>query len=128
MAEGEPRRVDLTDVAARLLLKLTVQHGPLMFHQSGGCFPPAAEFAVAAKVRDGAAYEQAAADPTAWWATQARRVTLNAYISPLRHPPAHRPGLPQPPPASKTTTTRHQECSLTEVSALSVKAGKPHSP
>ncbi len=33
----EPRRVDLTDEAAKLLRKLTLQHGPLMFHQSGGC-------------------------------------------------------------------------------------------
>jgi hypothetical protein len=30
-------RVDLTPVAADLLLKLTGQYGPLMFHQSGGC-------------------------------------------------------------------------------------------
>jgi uncharacterized protein (DUF779 family) len=30
-------RVDLTDEAADLLRRLTVQHGPLMFHQSGGC-------------------------------------------------------------------------------------------
>ena len=31
------RRVDLTAAAADLLAKLTRQHGPLMFHQSGGC-------------------------------------------------------------------------------------------
>jgi Uncharacterized protein conserved in bacteria len=30
-------RVALTPVAAELLQKLTVIHGPLMFHQSGGC-------------------------------------------------------------------------------------------
>jgi uncharacterized protein (DUF779 family) len=30
-------RVDLTDEAADLLRRLTVRHGPLMFHQSGGC-------------------------------------------------------------------------------------------
>src|SRR6266849_767512 len=35
-------------------------------------FPPPAGFAAAAQVRDPAAYEQAAADPEAWWATQAR--------------------------------------------------------
>jgi uncharacterized protein (DUF779 family) len=29
--------VDLTDAAADLLRRLTGQHGPLMFHQSGGC-------------------------------------------------------------------------------------------
>ncbi|MFE3543604.1 DUF779 domain-containing protein [Nocardia sp. NPDC059177] len=31
------RRVDLTDQAATLLRELTGQHGPVMFHQSGGC-------------------------------------------------------------------------------------------
>jgi uncharacterized protein len=30
-------RVDLTEEAADLLRRLTVRHGPLMFHQSGGC-------------------------------------------------------------------------------------------
>jgi uncharacterized protein len=33
----DPRRVELTPVAADLLGKLTDQYGPLMFHQSGGC-------------------------------------------------------------------------------------------
>jgi uncharacterized protein (DUF779 family) len=33
----ELSRVDLTDEAADLLRRLTVRHGPLMFHQSGGC-------------------------------------------------------------------------------------------
>lgn len=33
----EYTRVDVTDAAADLLGKLTVKHGPLMFHQSGGC-------------------------------------------------------------------------------------------
>ncbi|HEY1916949.1 MAG TPA: DUF779 domain-containing protein [Streptosporangiaceae bacterium] len=33
----EPHRVDLTDAAADLLRDLTAKHGPLMFHQSGGC-------------------------------------------------------------------------------------------
>ena len=31
------RRVDVTDSAAGMLRQLTDQHGPLMFHQSGGC-------------------------------------------------------------------------------------------
>ena len=35
-------------------------------------FPPSASFAAAAQVSDAAVYEQAAADPVAWWATQAR--------------------------------------------------------
>lgn len=30
-------RVGLTPAAAELLAKLTASHGPLMFHQSGGC-------------------------------------------------------------------------------------------
>ncbi len=30
-------RVAVTDAAAALLRHLTAQHGPLMFHQSGGC-------------------------------------------------------------------------------------------
>ncbi len=30
-------RVDVTEDAAALLRKLTEKHGPLMFHQSGGC-------------------------------------------------------------------------------------------
>jgi hypothetical protein len=34
---GLPSRVALTPAAARLLADLTAQHGPLMFHQSGGC-------------------------------------------------------------------------------------------
>ena len=34
---GTYQRVDLTDAAAVLLRELTQQHGPLMFHQSGGC-------------------------------------------------------------------------------------------
>jgi uncharacterized protein (DUF779 family) len=30
-------RVDVTEEAAKLLRRLTVAHGPVMFHQSGGC-------------------------------------------------------------------------------------------
>jgi len=30
-------RVEVTEEAAELLKKLTLKHGPLMFHQSGGC-------------------------------------------------------------------------------------------
>jgi uncharacterized protein len=32
-----PSRVDFTESAAQLLRKLRAIHGPLMFHQSGGC-------------------------------------------------------------------------------------------
>jgi uncharacterized protein len=35
-ADGR-ERVALTEEAARLVRRLTAQHGPLMFHQSGGC-------------------------------------------------------------------------------------------
>ena len=35
-------------------------------------FPPSASFAARAQVSDPAVYEQAAADPEAWWAEQAR--------------------------------------------------------
>jgi uncharacterized protein (DUF779 family) len=48
-----PARVELTDLAQDLLRKLTSIHGPLMFHQSGGCCDgsspmcyPAGEFRV----------------------------------------------------------------------------------
>ena len=34
---AELNRVEVTDAAASLLRDLTVTHGPLMFHQSGGC-------------------------------------------------------------------------------------------
>lgn len=34
---GTYQRVDVTDAAASLVRDLTAQHGPLMFHQSGGC-------------------------------------------------------------------------------------------
>ncbi|MEE6387652.1 DUF779 domain-containing protein [Microbacterium paraoxydans] len=32
-----PARVAVTETAAALVRELTAQHGPLMFHQSGGC-------------------------------------------------------------------------------------------
>jgi uncharacterized protein len=32
-----PNRVELTPAAAELLDRLEAQHGPLLFHQSGGC-------------------------------------------------------------------------------------------
>ncbi len=37
MREQVLSRVAVTDAAAALLRELTTQHGPLMFHQSGGC-------------------------------------------------------------------------------------------
>jgi acetyl-CoA synthetase len=52
----------LTEAEKRLELLLQV-----------GDFPPPAGFAAQAKVADAAVYEQAAADPEAWWAGQARQ-------------------------------------------------------
>jgi len=37
MNEAEVTRVSATDAALALLARLAVKHGPLMFHQSGGC-------------------------------------------------------------------------------------------
>jgi hypothetical protein len=37
MDDPTPTRVDVTGEAAALLRRLTGVHGPLMFHQSGGC-------------------------------------------------------------------------------------------
>jgi uncharacterized protein (DUF779 family) len=37
MYENLPPRVETTPAADDLLRKLTTNHGPLMFHQSGGC-------------------------------------------------------------------------------------------
>jgi uncharacterized protein len=34
---GTYQRVDVAEAASDLLQELTQQHGPLMFHQSGGC-------------------------------------------------------------------------------------------
>lgn len=34
---AEPTRVGVTPAAAQLLTELARRHGPLMFHQSGGC-------------------------------------------------------------------------------------------
>lgn len=36
-ASATPERVAITDAAAGMVRQLTAQHGPLMFHQSGGC-------------------------------------------------------------------------------------------
>ena len=37
MTHLTPTRVDVTGEAAALVRRLTGIHGPLMFHQSGGC-------------------------------------------------------------------------------------------
>ena len=53
MGAADARRVGCTEEAARLLRHLAESHGPLMFHQSGGCCDgsapmcyPAGEFLV----------------------------------------------------------------------------------
>ena len=35
--QGNVARVAITDAAAAVLKRLEVEHGPLLFHQSGGC-------------------------------------------------------------------------------------------
>lgn len=37
MSEEETARVEVTPAAADLIRRLRADHGPLMFHQSGGC-------------------------------------------------------------------------------------------
>ncbi|GAA1313076.1 UDP-glucose 4-epimerase [Planotetraspora silvatica] len=59
-ADGGPHppegRVDVTEAAAGLLRRLTEEHGPLMFHQSGGCCDGSAPMCYAAgEFRTGAA-------------------------------------------------------------------------
>ncbi|HET7277623.1 MAG TPA: DUF779 domain-containing protein [Dermatophilaceae bacterium] len=68
-------RVDLTDEAADLLRRLVGQHGPVMFHQSGGCCDgsapmcyPAEEFLTgAADVLLGDLVLPGVADPVPFW-------------------------------------------------------------
>jgi uncharacterized protein len=73
-------RVDLTDAAAGLLRRLTDQHGPLMFHQSGGCCDgsapmcyPAGEFRTGASdIELGELHVDGLAEPVAVWMSQAQ--------------------------------------------------------
>jgi uncharacterized protein (DUF779 family) len=70
-----PLRVELTPVAEELLRKLTGIHGPLMFHQSGGCCDgsspmcyPAGEFRVGgADVKLGDLMVADIQDPIGFW-------------------------------------------------------------
>jgi uncharacterized protein (DUF779 family) len=69
------KRVDLTDTAADLLRRLAGAHGPLMFHQSGGCCDgsapmcyPAGEFRTgAADVRLGDLAVDGIGEPIPVW-------------------------------------------------------------
>lgn len=75
-------RVAVTDAAASLVRDLTAQHGPLMFHQSGGCCDgsspmcyPAGEFRTGAQdvllgVVEGAEVYIGAAQHALWAHTQ----------------------------------------------------------
>ena len=70
-----PTRVELTPSAEALLLKLYSIHGPLMFHQSGGCCDgsspmcyPAGEFRVgAADVKLGDLVVAGIPEPIGFW-------------------------------------------------------------
>ena len=70
-----PVRVETTDAANELLRKLTAIHGPLMFHQSGGCCDgsapmcyPAGEFRVGgADVLLGELFVDGIAEPIKVW-------------------------------------------------------------
>ncbi|MCP2252794.1 hypothetical protein LY13_001538 [Prauserella aidingensis] len=73
-------RVDLTDAAADLLRRLAAEHGPLMFHQSGGCCDgsapmcyPAGEFRTgAADVHLGDLAVAGAGEPVPVWMSRAQ--------------------------------------------------------
>ncbi|MCR3720097.1 MULTISPECIES: DUF779 domain-containing protein [Prauserella salsuginis group] len=73
-------RVDLTDAAADLLRQLAGEHGPLMFHQSGGCCDgsapmcyPAGEFRTGeADVHLGDLDVAGVADPVPVWMSRAQ--------------------------------------------------------
>jgi uncharacterized protein (DUF779 family) len=75
MTSTRPSRVDLTGEAADLLRRLTAQHGPLMFHQSGGCCDgsspmcyPAGEFLTGGSdILLGALVVDGVPDPIAFW-------------------------------------------------------------
>jgi uncharacterized protein (DUF779 family) len=75
MPTTQCHRVDLTGEAADLLRRLTGRHGPLMFHQSGGCCDgsspmcfPAGEFATGdADVHLGDLVVEEVDDPVPFW-------------------------------------------------------------
>jgi uncharacterized protein (DUF779 family) len=74
------QRVDLTPAAAELLRRLAEQHGPLMFHQSGGCCDgsapmcyPAGEFRTGdADVHLGELRVDGLAQPVPVWMSQSQ--------------------------------------------------------
>jgi hypothetical protein len=80
MDRTRPSRVELTGGAAELLRRLTAQHGPLMFHQSGGCCDgsspmcyPANEFVTSdADVLLGALVVDGLADAVPFWMSRSQ--------------------------------------------------------
>jgi len=77
---GDPSRVAVTPEAADLLRRLRAEHGPLMFHQSGGCCDgsspmcyPLGEFLTGpADVLLGSLDTGAATDPVPVWMSAAQ--------------------------------------------------------
>jgi len=80
MAETQQSRVEATGEAADLLRRLTEVHGPVMFHQSGGCCDgsspmcyPAGEFMTGdADVRLGDLDVPGVAEPVPVWMSRAQ--------------------------------------------------------
>ncbi|ATL25785.1 DUF779 domain-containing protein [Streptomyces formicae] len=81
--ENEPHgspRVELTPGAADLVRRLTRDHGPLMFHQSGGCCDgsapmcyPEGEFRTGASdVRLASLTVEGVAEPVAFWMSKSQ--------------------------------------------------------
>ena len=87
-------RVDLTDEAAALLAKLEQRHGPLMFHQSGGCCDgtapmvyPAGEFRLGAHDVQlgsvgGAGFWTSGAQAAAWALLASKASRMARQVSP----------------------------------------------
>jgi hypothetical protein len=76
---GPPARVELTPAAERLVQQLSRQHGPLMFHQSGGCCDgsapmcyPLGEFRVGAADVRLAELDAGLPQPIPFWMSQSQ--------------------------------------------------------
>lgn len=80
MTEQTPARVAVTEAAAELLRSLVDKHGPVMFHQSGGCCDgsspmcyPAGEFLTGdADVRLGDLVVEGVAEPVSVWMSRSQ--------------------------------------------------------
>ncbi|MFF1380303.1 DUF779 domain-containing protein [Streptomyces sp. NPDC058308] len=77
---GDAPRVELTSAAARLVRRLREVHGPLMFHQSGGCCDgsapmcyPDGEFRTGdSDVRLASLTVEGVAEPVAFWMSKSQ--------------------------------------------------------